>query len=263
MEYGIVSNIQHYSLQDGPGIRTTVFLKGCPLRCRWCCNPETQQAEPEFMKLEKIGRRMGTAEVLQEVEKDEIFFRHGGGGITLSGGEPLLQGRFTLELLREAKYRHLRTAIETSGCGDTALVSEVAGLLNMIYMDLKCLDPEKHQAWTGVRNELILENIRTVAAHPGRGSFTVRTPVIPGFNNSAEEIEEICRFLTGLPGELHYELLPYHRLGRDKYTGLGREYPMGDAWLPAEEIGALREIVRKYGLEPIQEGVEKEWPSML
>ena len=263
MEYGIVSNIQHYSLQDGPGIRTTVFLKGCPLRCRWCCNPETQSSEPEFLKLEKIGRRMSTDEVLREVEKDEVFFRRGGGGLTVSGGEPLLQGRFTLSLLTEAKRRHLKTAIETSGFGENELVREISGMLDMIYMDLKCLDPEKHREWTGVRNDRILENIRTVAGLAGRGSFTVRTPVIPGFNNTAEEIGRICRFLKSLPGELHYELLPYHRLGRDKYSGLGRTYPMGDVRLGAEEILSLREIVRAWGLEATQEGAERNWPSML
>ena len=133
MEYGIVSNIQHYSLQDGPGIRTTVFLKGCPLRCRWCCNPETQNAQPEFMKLEKIGRWMSTDEILQEVEKDEVFFRRGGCGLTVSGGEPLFQGGFTLALLTEAKRRHLKTAIETSGYGEQELVLRIAEKLDMIY----------------------------------------------------------------------------------------------------------------------------------
>lgn len=263
MEYGIISNIQHYSLQDGPGIRTTVFLKGCPLRCRWCCNPETQNADPEFMKLEKIGRRMSVDEILQEVEKDEIFFRQGGGGLTVSGGEPLLQGKFTLALLTEAKRRHLKTAIETSGYGEKTLVRNIAEKLDMIYMDLKCLDPEKHRRWTGVSNDRIMENIMMIAALPCRGHFTVRTPVIPGFNDAENEIREICCFLKSLPGELEYELLPYHRLGRDKYTGLGREYPMGDVQLPAERIAALREIVHACGLEAVKEGAEENWPSML
>lgn len=263
METGLVSNIQHYSLQDGPGIRTTVFLKGCPLRCRWCCNPETQAAEPEPMRGGITGRRMSVEEVLQEVEKDEIFFRRGGGGLTVSGGEPLLQGRFTLALLRESKKRDLLTAMESSACGETALLEELAVLLGDLFLDLKCLSPERHRRWTGRDNALILENIRRTALLPGRGRLTIRTPVIPGFNDTEEDIEDICRFLTGLSVPLSYELLPYHRLGRDKYGWLGREYPMGDVKLETGRIAVLREIVRQYGLDFNREEAERQWSSML
>lgn len=244
MVQGLISNIQHYSLQDGPGIRTTVFLKGCPLRCRWCCNPETQNAEPETMRDATVGVRMTVAEVLREVEKDEVFYRHGGGGLTVSGGEPLLQGAFTLALLKEAKRRHLTTAMETSAFGDGALFEALAALLDTLYVDVKSLDTEKHRQWTGVGNETILENIRRVAGTERHGRLILRTPVIPGFNDTPEEIAAICRFVSACPGVSHYELLPYHRLGRDKYFGLGRAYPMGDNKLENGRIEDLRGIVK-------------------
>lgn len=249
MERGLVSNIQHYSLQDGPGIRTTVFLKGCPLRCRWCCNPETQSREPESMNGAPVGRWMSVDEVLREVEKDEVFYRRGNGGMTISGGEPLMQGEFALALLREAKKRHIFTAIETSGQGDLGLLLEMAGLLRTIYMDVKSIDSRKHKLWTGVDNIFILRNITSVANLENRGRLILRTPVIPGFNDTEEDIDGICRFVKTLPADVKYELLPYHRLGRDKYTGLGRSYAMGDGKLEPGKIEQLREVVKKYGLE--------------
>ena len=248
MEQGLISNIQHYSLQDGPGIRTTVFLKGCPLRCRWCCNPETQSPRPETMKGEPVGRVMTVEEVLREVEKDEIFYRSGSGGLTVSGGEPLMQGAFTLELLREAKKRYLSTAMETSGQGDSRTLLEMAGLLDTIYMDVKSLDGVRHQQWTGVGNAAILQNIVQVAYLRKRGRLILRTPVIPGFNDGPAQIEAVCRFIETLPSGVGYELLPYHRLGRDKYTGMGRDYPMGDVKLEEGRIEALRAIVSAHGL---------------
>ncbi|MBQ9269505.1 MAG: glycyl-radical enzyme activating protein [Oscillospiraceae bacterium] len=248
MEQGLISNIQHYSLQDGPGIRTTVFLKGCPLRCRWCCNPETQSMEPETMKGTVTGTWMTVDQVLREVEKDEIFYRHGAGGLTVSGGEPLMQGAFTLALIREAKKRYLSTAMETSGQGDSGFLLEIAGLLDTIYMDIKSMDEAKHRKWTGAGNAAILQNIVQVAYLKQRGRLILRTPVIPGFNDEPEKIEAICQFVETLPPGIGYELLPYHRLGRDKYTGLDRDYPMEDVKLPEGRIETLRAIVEGHGL---------------
>lgn len=247
MESGIVSNIQHYSLQDGPGIRTTVFLKGCPLHCLWCCNPETQEHSPEEMKGVMCGVRMTAAEVVDECEKDEIFYRHGEGGITISGGEPLMQADFTLAIIEEAKERYLPSAIETTGYGDTNKLVRMAGLLKTIHMDIKSLDRTKHKEWTGVDNTLILQNIEKIALLKERGDMIIRTPVIPGFNDNVTDIRDIAGFISDLNRKtgkkIRYELLPYHRFGRDKYTSLGREYPMGDRMLDRDLFEELKRAV--------------------
>ena len=159
-----------------------------------------------------------------------------------------MQGDFTLALIREAKKRYLSTAIETSGQGDSRTLLEIAGLLDTIYMDIKSMDGAKHQRWTGVGNAAIIQNIVQVAYLKQRGRLILRTPVIPGFNDEPGQIEAICRFIETLPAGIGYELLPYHRLGRDKYTGLGRDYPMGDVKLPEGRIEALRAIVGAHGL---------------
>ena len=213
-----VFNIQHYSLQDGPGIRTTVFLKGCPLRCRWCCNPESQEFESENgIKLDSL-RRMTVEDILEEVEADEIFYRHGGGGMTVSGGEPLAHGAFTIRLLREAKERYLlSTAIETSGAVPAEILLEAANYLDYIYYDVKSVDAKKHKEWTGVSNERILSNLKLLVeenqkrAYPAK--LIVRTPVIPGFNDTTEEILAVKEYLHSI-GQSEHELLRYHRFGK-------------------------------------------------
>lgn len=218
-----VFNIQHYSLQDGPGIRTTVFLKGCPLRCRWCCNPESQNPEPEQMGDEIVGKRMTIDEILREVEKDEVFYRHGEGGMTISGGEPLMQGQATIELLKEAKNRYISTAIETCGMAPEKILLEAARYLNTIYFDIKSLNIAKHREWTGVSSEKIVDNLRILRKTYPEKNIIVRTPVIPGFNNTEEELGQIREFLESI-GQKEYELLPYHEFGKVKYEKLGREY---------------------------------------
>lgn len=240
-----VFNIQRYSLQDGPGIRTTVFLKGCPLRCRWCCNPESQDsAEPEAQSFDAC-REMTVEEILGEVEADEIFYRHGGGGMTLSGGEPLIHGNFTIRLLGEAQRRYLSTAIETSGAAEEEILLEAAQHLDFIYYDVKSLDSEKHEQWTGVSNERILSNLKALAQEikksKNRPNLVVRTPVVPGFNDTKEDILAIKNYLGEL-GIGRHELLRYHRLGKSKYEKLGREYPMGGASIDDKTWESLRAL---------------------
>lgn len=237
-----VFNIQHYSLHDGPGIRTTVFLKGCPLRCRWCCNPESQELEKDADRIENL-KTMSVAEIIREVEKDEVFYRHGGGGLTVSGGEPLAQGAFLVELLKEAKKRYLSTAIETSGCADREVLLEAARYLDTVYYDVKCLNEQKHLEWTGVSNGVILENLEALVKNYGtKIHIIVRTPIIPGFNDDEQEIRKIRQYLTSI-GQENYELLRYHKFGKGKYEKLGREYPMGDAVLEDEKWNLLWQIV--------------------
>lgn len=247
-ERAIVFHIQHYSLQDGPGIRTTVFFKGCPLRCKWCCNPESQNFFAEPMGDTIAGVSMSVEQILKEVEKDEVFYRHGRGGMTLSGGEPLAQGKFVIELLKEARQRYISTAVETSGYVAQDVLLEAAKYLDTVYIDIKNVDDEKHKEWTGVSNKIILANFKALKeAYPDL-NIIVRTPVIPGFNDTQESIQKICRFLKSV-GQTKYELLPYHRFGKSKYEKLGIPYPMGEVQLESDKMKQLKEVVCEYGLE--------------
>ena len=240
MEYlntkGRIFDIQRYSVHDGPGIRTIVFLKGCVLRCRWCCNPESQEYRIQTMKVmgeEKvIGRDTTVAEMIAEVEKDRPYYYRSGGGMTLSGGECLCQPAFARDLLRAAKERGINTAIESMACADFEKIRELLPYLDLYLMDIKHTNPEKHKEFTGRSNELMMENARRVALS-GQTRLIIRVPVIPSFNDTVEEIRGIAEFADTLPGVEELHLLPYHRLGQDKYEGLGRKYLM-DGILPPE-----------------------------
>ncbi|MDR3294579.1 MAG: glycyl-radical enzyme activating protein [Clostridiales Family XIII bacterium] len=269
---GVIFNIQRYSLHDGEGIRTVVFLKGCPLRCRWCCNPESQLPQPEISYVRQKcigsagcgfcaeacergavtfctdgkaaidrskcdnclrcagncpskairaeGRSADADEILDTAEQDAVFYAKG-GGLTVSGGEPIMQGDFLTELLQNARRRRLNAAMETCGFGDYAILRQAASLLDMVLYDIKSLDPGKHKLWTGQDNALILDNFsRLCADYPGLPKW-VRTPVLPGFNDG--ELGAIRDFALSRPN-VRWEALPYHSFGAGKYAALGREY---------------------------------------
>lgn len=251
---GRIFDIQRYSVHDGPGIRTIVFLKGCVLRCRWCCNPESQEYRIQTMKVlgedKVIGRDTTVAEMIAEVEKDRPYYYRSGGGMTLSGGECLCQPKFARDLLRAARERGINTAIESMACASFDIIQEILPYLDLYLMDIKHTNPAKHKEFTGKTNELMMENARRVALS-GQTRLIIRVPVIPTFNDTVEEIREIASFADTLPGVKELHLLPYHRLGQDKYEGLGREYLM-DGILPpdgekmktlkmaAESISSLR-----------------------
>ncbi len=292
---GCVFNIQHYSVHDGPGIRTIVFLKGCPLTCRWCSNPESQQLIAEVAynsnkcigveecyrcgavcptqaiqkttggkiaidrqscsscyacvdacpskALHLFGAPMGLAEILKIVEQDSAFYSRSGGGLTISGGEPLIQAEFVGELLREAKRRRINTAMETCGYGEWSKLDSVAPFLDTILFDIKTIDPVKHEEFTGVSNELILENLLKLRQAFPKLDIWVRTPLVPGFNDTEEEVGAILDFIRQIP-DVHYELLPYHRMGQSKYQFLDRDYPMGDVKLSDDRANALKEFAK-------------------
>ncbi len=294
---GYVFNIQRYTLHDGPGIRTMVFLNGCPLRCRWCSNPESQQPRPELalnvqkcigtsecdsclkacsrgavaagedgkIRLDRsrcdmcmdcaaacpsealhvLGTLRSVADVMAAVEADGAFFGRSGGGMTLSGGEPLLQADFALSLLREAKRRRIDTAIETCGHVEWRRLRDAAELSNTVFFDVKCTDAARHRAFTRLDNALILGNLRRLTAAFPRLSIVVRTPLIPGFNDSMDDISRIIAFLGQLR-PVAYEVLPYHRLGKPKYQYLGRDYPLGEAALDPAMENAARELARQF-----------------
>lgn len=251
MEYlqtkGRIFDIQRYSIHDGHGIRTIVFLKGCVLRCKWCCNPESQDYRIQTMmvqgKSKTIGRDVTVEEVMQEVEKDRGFYRRSGGGLTLSGGESLCQPQFARDLLRAAKERGINTAMESMACAKYEVIESILPYLDQYLMDIKHMNPQKHKEFTDRSNELMLENARKVAAS-GMTELSIRVPVIPTFNDTPEEIRDIAWFADKLPGVKRIHLLPYHRLGQDKYEGLGRKYLMKDILPPTNEhMEMLKKVV--------------------
>ena len=241
---GRIFDIQRYSIHDGNGIRTIVFLKGCVLRCRWCCNPESQEYAIQTMMVQGepkiIGRDVTVAEVMETVEKDRPYYRRTGGGLTLSGGESLCQPEFAAALLRAAKENGINTAMESMGCAKWEVIEGVLPYLDQYLLDIKHCNPDKHREFTGRSNELMLENAKKIAASH-MTELSIRVPVIPGFNDTPEEIRDIAAYTRALGNVKRLHLLPYHRLGQDKYAGLGREYLMGDVKPPANE--KMRELL--------------------
>ncbi len=244
---GRIFDIQRYSIHDGPGIRTIVFLKGCYLRCRWCCNPESQSYRLEEMTqggvCRTVGRDVTVSEVMDEVVKDAVYYRRSGGGVTLSGGECMAQPEFAEALLRATHEYGYTTAIETAASASAEVVQRLLPHVDYFLMDIKHMNGDKHREFTGKDNDLILQNARLIAKNAK--CLTVRVPVVPTFNASPEEIAEIARFTASLHTVKELHLLPYHRLGQDKYAGLGRTYQMAHVTPPTgAQMEELAEAAR-------------------
>ena len=249
---GRIFDIQKYSVHDGPGIRTIVFLKGCALRCKWCCNPESQSFEIQHMKAETasklIGRDVTAGEVMEEVKKDFAYYRRSGGGLTLSGGEMLLQPDFALALLMLAKKSGINTAVESTGFAPFETIEKLLPYIDTDLLYIKHINPDKHKEFTGKENSLILENAVKIAQLSKK--CIVRVPTIPTFNDTPDEIREIARFAKNTMRITEMNLLPYHRLGKDKYTGLGRDYLMGDVLPPSDEhMQILKKVCEDEGMK--------------
>lgn len=285
---GIIYNIQRFSLNDGPGIRTTVFLKGCMLRCVWCHNPESRSMKKQLMlnasrcigcglcltacekglhrfsdgvhdidrahctacgacaavcagALETVGRTATVDEVLREVMKDALFYKNSGGGMTLSGGEPLMQPGFTLKLLRGAKEKGLNTAVETCGCAGWEQIEALLPYVDLFLWDVKETDSERHRAFTGAGNALILENLRKLNAAGAR--IVLRCPVIPGMNDRDAHFRAIGELSMQLKNVERIDVEPYHPLGKGKSESLGEEYPLAHLTFP-EDAAVRRWIVQ-------------------
>ncbi|MBQ8794313.1 MAG: radical SAM protein, partial [Clostridia bacterium] len=195
---GRIFDIQRFSTHDGPGIRTIVFLKGCALRCRWCCNPESQSYEIETMlqngKPKIMGRDVTVKEVLSEVLQDRPYYNRSGGGITLSGGESLLQPDFAVALLKACKDNGVNTAIETTGFANAEVIERFLPYLDTVLMDIKHINSDKHKEFTKQPNERILENAKLIASKAKK--LIIRVPVIPTFNDTVPEIAEIAAFAS-------------------------------------------------------------------
>jgi pyruvate formate lyase activating enzyme len=289
----VVFNIMRFSTQDGPGIRTTVFFKGCPLSCWWCHNPESQSPHPELLYLEErcrhcgdcvvacpqhaieavegsvrtsalcrrcgqctevchaearqlAGRRLTVGELVTEIEKDRVFFEQSGGGVTLSGGEPLAQPRFVSALLGACRDRGIPTVLETCGYAPSRVFVTVALLADLVLFDLKLMDPARHKQYTGVSNRRILGNLEQLVAR-GR-PVTVRIPVMPGINDADDDIRQFARYLAALP-VTRVELLPYNNIGAGKYKRLGLTYRLGDAPRPTPaDLARFADALTRAGL---------------
>lgn len=238
-----VLRIEHASIYDGEGIRTVVFLKGCPLSCQWCSTPESQSMDLQAAGDAVYGRMLTAEQVFAEIQKDELFFFHSGGGVTFSGGEPLLQAAFVEDVLTRCRRLGVGTAIETSLYADWSYVEPLLPLLDLIYVDLKIWDGDRHYRLTGVDNSLIIDNIRRLDRAVATKKLILRTPIIPGINDGDEQLTASARFCRELQNLRYWELLPYHRLGVDTYAKLGRSYPLAQVKTPDRDYMQARAAV--------------------
>ncbi len=256
MDSGIIFKTKKYALHDGPGIRTTVFLKGCPLACRWCHNPEGQAREPQILKAsvhqtgldETVGRRATVDEIIREIEKDIVFYDESGGGATFSGGEPLSQPQFLFALLRKCRKREIHTAVDTTAFSDQDVFRRMLGLVDLILFDLKLMDNTAHQQYTGASNRSILQNL-ALAAH-SETPLHVRIPIIPEITNTKENISAIAQHLKTLPRVKRIDMLPFHNTAAKKYERLGMVNPMEGILPPPEaHMADIKAGFESYGFE--------------
>jgi pyruvate formate lyase activating enzyme len=292
---GIIFDIKKFSLHDGPGIRTTIFFKGCGLRCWWCHNPESQHRKPELLlrselciqcgacaaecpqgaiqwdgaqfvtdrescdrcgtcvttctadAREIVGREMTVEQVIAEVLTDTVFYDESGGGVTFSGGEPLLQDEFLLDLLRVCKDHDLHTAVDTCGFANPETLDRVRPYVDLFLYDLKVMDDARHREVTGASNRLILDNLRRLAEydHP----VVLRVPIIPQINDDEENLRQMGALVNSLPNTTQVDILAYHKLGMDKHERLNRPNPMPETAPPsADEMAGIKGLLESFGL---------------
>ncbi|SDY19673.1 pyruvate formate lyase activating enzyme [Evansella caseinilytica] len=240
---GTVFNIQRFSVHDGPGIRTIVFLKGCPLRCLWCSNPESQNPVPTA----EFGKIMSVDEVMRELKKDQVHYRRSGGGITFSGGEPLMHADFVTEIIHASRSQGWHTAMETTGFAADAVLRQVIPELDLVLLDIKAIPFSLHKKFTGVSSKLILQNALTIGEMAKE--VAVRIPVIPTFNATEENINYICEFVKQVKHVSRIHLLPYHNYGENKYELIGMKYKLKHLKnMTSTDLEPFKEIVEGHGI---------------
>ena len=266
MNKAVIFNVMRYSVHDGPGIRTTVFFKGCPLSCKWCHNPESIEQKPQQVfnakkcikcghcgnkaggdncptgARETIGYEITLADLMKELNKDLLFYEQSNGGVTFSGGEPLYQAEFLLEALKACKEDHINTAIDTSGFCDTEAIFKAAETANCFLYDLKFIDSEKHEKYCGGSNEIVLKNLEHISQ--ARVKILIRIPVVPGINDDLQEMKGIFEFIKGIKNIEAVHLLPYHNIQTDKYNRLGKKYELPE--ISGDESPNMDEIRRLF-----------------
>jgi glycyl-radical enzyme activating protein len=291
---GIIAEFKTFTTQDGPGIRTTVFVKGCPLRCKWCSNPETWTSTPQiyfhakkckadgaclaacpvgainmnagedriirdkcnlcmacveacpYEALQRVGEIVTPQEIADRVSSDKPFFDRSGGGVTVSGGEPLAQPDFTAEVMRICHEKGINTCLDTSGYASPEALKKVLPHADLVLLDIKHMDSKKHEEWTGVPNEIILENAKTIAKEK---DMRISIPLIPGFNDDEENIRKTAEFAKSI-GVKNIDVEPFHKLGDGKYIAIGMKSPYGDFTdISEEKVDEVREIIESYGIE--------------
>lgn len=294
-KYGLIFDIQRFSLHDGPGIRTIIFLKGCPLHCSWCANPESQLPHPEIIYNEEIciqcgtcidvcphravvkknnqivmirslcqhcgncsqncptkamqlkGEKMSIDQIINIVEKDKEFYKTSRGGVTISGGEPLFQANFLKKLLEECHIRGLHTVVETAGFASWSSIKAIIPYTDIFFYDLKIMNNDKHLQYTGVQNDLILNNLTKLQKETNQ--IVIRIPVIPGINDDDENVSLLTNFLKKIRFK-KIDLLPYHFYGEKKYKMLGRSYALNFLEKPTKNaISQYRNRLRKHGFK--------------
>lgn len=257
---GLIYDIKKYAIHDGPGIRTTVFLKGCPLDCWWCHNPESRQTVPESRKnlhphkyirlLSKtpdfVGSRVNAADVMDELRKDVLFYDQSGGGVTFSGGEPMLQPDFLKSMLEVCQSEEIHTAVDTSGYVAFDVLHEIAEYTDLFLYDLKLMDDELHKKYVGFSNRLILENI--VKLQELDVKIQVRIPLIPGITDTDNNLSDIMKFLKEKTRLKGVDLLPFNQMGKSKYERLEIEYRIGELKMQSpEKIELIKTLFRDEG----------------
>jgi len=272
----IIFNIQRYSLHDGGGIRTVVFFKGCPLRCPWCSNPESQSFTPETMRketlctkcssssiyectinpddcptgaLEIVGRKYTAQEVIEEVKKDIVFYETTGGGVTLSGGEPLSQGEFIVELLKELHKIGINTAVETTGIGKWEIINEASEYVDTFLWDFKIMDKDKSKSVVNADIEIMKSNFKKLIRKTVK--VIPRLPLIPGYTSDMGNIKAIIDFLFPF-GIKVVHILPFHQYGSSKYKGVGRDYKLIDLKpIEKDEIDNIKNYIESRGITAV------------
>lgn len=297
---GIIFDIQRFSLHDGPGIRTTVFFKGCPLRCVWCSNPESQNPQPQLAfiakncghclacvdvcphgahrqedsrhrwvlgccrscfkcvavcphdALRQIGRQMTIEEIMSVVRKDHRYYQKSGGGLTLSGGEPMEQAEFNLALLRQAKAEGFHTCVETTGCMTSKVLGELVEFVDLFLYDVKLFDDDLHQAFTGASAELILANLRWLHLH--QAAVVLRCPTIPQINDGDDHFWQIAQLCQQMPNIQAVEVMAYHDYGRSKAADIGMTWQMTQASVDDEQSSRWIARLQEMGCPNVRKG---------